>query len=80
MAAWIRPLPSRSDPGRATGSTTGYAPLPGCANPDVACAHMGTVHVPDEGKPYGRGACTAADPDKCPCTVYTPGEEVPHAA
>lgn len=71
MKGWAAPASARRDPGRTTGSTAGYAPLPRC---EVPCHHLGEGHVIDARKPHGRGACNAADPHPCPCKVYTPEE------
>jgi hypothetical protein len=71
VKGWNAPVSARHDPGRTTGSTAGYAPLPPCEAP---CQHLGTVHEPDGKKPHGRGPCRAADPNPCPCTTYIPEE------
>lgn len=72
MKGWTVPASARQDPGLTTGDTSGYAVLPPCAEP---CRHLGQVHAVDDKKPHGRGSCSAADPNPCPCTTYSP--EVP---
>jgi hypothetical protein len=69
---WTVPAPSASDPGRATGDTSGYAEIARCT-----CRHRGEFHLLDE-KTGRRKACSVADPTKCPCKTYQP--EVSHAA
>jgi len=59
---------SRADPGGITpGTVTQVTPPPRCV-----CRHMEGVHTPKPSNPKVRGACTTADPDRCPCKTYTP--------
>jgi len=64
---WTVPTPNASDPGRACGTTDGYVLLPRCV-----CRHLPEVHAISEATKK-RKACSASNPDKCPCKSYEAG-------
>jgi hypothetical protein len=59
---------SARDPLTISPLAAGVIPL----NPRCVCRHLCEVHTPKTSNRKVRGACSAADPDKCPCKAYAP--------